>query len=221
LLQRGTTPKDVERTVCPHAQTRAQLFEELSAKGYASSQLQEVAAAYDLALSLFSTLLRPGGKPFLNHLIGTASILARHGAACTVVVAGLVHAAYTFGVFSSEPPGVTPRKRRRVCGAIGEAAEDLVNRYARFTWNSDEIGSLPPRLPGMTAIERNVVFMRLANELEEGADSSLFNWPVERRLLKATYQGLSVDVARALGMLDLAAELEVAYRRNVVEKLPG
>ena len=40
-------------------------------------------------------------------------------------LAGLLHAAYKFGSFAAEPPGITPSKRQCVRAVIGEEAEDL------------------------------------------------------------------------------------------------
>lgn len=219
-LQHGqgiaTVMKDVQCIARPYAQQNAELLEELSGLGYTPLRLQEVAVACEFAQRIFHELQRPGGKAFLSHSIGTASVLARHGATPTLVLAGLLHAAYKFGAFAAEPRGITPSKRQCVRAVIGEEAEDLVHRYAEFAWNSSGIAALRRRLSELTPVERNVVFMRLANELEEGADMSLLKWPLETRQLKANNIDLSVDVARALGMDDLATALELSYRRNAV-----
>ena len=103
-----------------------------------------------------------------------------------MVIGGLLHAAYSYGEFGSLRSGVTPRKRRRVCAVIGEEAEAIVYRYTRFQWNARIIGSLKTQLSDLSADERTVVFIRLANELEEGADASLLYCVEETRLLKAT-----------------------------------
>ena len=204
-----------------YAHTNVQLYEQLFELGYTPVQLQEVAAVYDLSLSLFSALLRPDGKPFVSHLVGTASILALHGAEFTVISGGLLHAAYSFGEFGSLRFGLTNRKRNRVRAVIGDDAEELVYRYTFFPWNARAIESLPNRVPGMSRIERNLVFMRLANELQEGADASLLYCAAQRRLLKTSYLRLSVKVAEAMQMRDLAGEPEESHRRNEEERRPG
>jgi hypothetical protein len=208
-----------ENVAFTYAQTNVQLYEQLFGQGYARAQLNEVAAAYDLALSLFSALLRPEGKPFVNHLVGTASILAQHGAPFPVVVGGLLHAAYTYGEFGLLRSGVTPRKRHRVRAVIGEEAEAIVYRYTRFQWNARVIGSLKRQLPDLSQDEQTVIFMRLANELEEGADVSLLYCAEETRLLKANYLGLCVDVAMAMDMQQLAAELESCHHGNSIKRI--
>ena len=196
------------------AQTILQLSEQLLDSGYAPSGLKEVLDAHDLAQTLFPALLRPEGKPFVNHLIGTASILARHAAPFSVVVAGLLHAAYTFGEFAVPDAGITPAQRRRVQAVVGEETEDLVYRYAGFPWNAATIVSLPRKIPRMSSPERNVVLMRLANELEEAAEVSALQGSSARRLLKLSYIGLSAGLARAMGLDGLAAEFDENYRRG-------
>jgi amino acid adenylation domain-containing protein len=210
-----------ENVAFTYAQTNVQLYEQLFGLGYAPAQLNAVAAAYDLALSLFSALLRPEGKPFVNHLVGTASILAQHDAPFPVVVAGLLHAAYAYGEFGSLRCGVTPGKRHRVRAVIGEEAEVIVYRYTRFQWNARVIDALKKQLPDLSQDEQTVIFMRLANELEEGADASLLYCAEETRLLKANYLGMCVGVATAMDMQQLAFELESCHQSNSVKQVPG
>ena len=210
-----------ESFVFTYAQTNVQLYEQLFGLGYTCAQLGLVAAAYDLTLSLFSALFRPEGKPFVNHLIGTASILAQHGAPFSMVIAGLLHASYSYGEFGSLRLGVTPGKRHRVRAVIGEEAEAIVHSYTKFSWNARVIGSLPKQLSSLSRDERNIIFIRLANELEEGVDVSLLYCAAETRMLKASYLGLCVDVAKAMGMQNLAAELEECHHCNAVEHVSG
>ena len=210
-----------ENVAFTYAQTNVQLYEQLFGLGYAPAQLNAVAAAYGLALSLFSALLRPEGKPFVNHLVGTASILAQHGAPFPVVVAGLLHAAYAYGEFGSLRCGVTPGKRHRVRAVIGEEAEAIVYRYTRFQWNARIIDALNKQLPDLSRDQKTVIFMRLANELEEGADAGLLYCAEETRLLKANYLGMCVGVATAMDMQQLAFELESCHQRNSVKQVTG
>jgi amino acid adenylation domain-containing protein len=204
-----------------YAQTNVQLYEQLFGLGYTPAQINELAVAYDFALSLFSALLRPEGKPFVNHLVGTASILAQHAAPFPVVVAGLLHAAYAYGEFGSLRSGVTLRKRQRVRAVVGEKVEAIVYRYTRFQWNARVIDALKKQLPGFSQEEQTVILMRLANELEEGADASLLYCADETRLLKANYLGMCVDVASAMDRQQLASELESAHQRNSVKQISG
>jgi hypothetical protein len=54
-----------------------------------------IKSAHWTALLLSSGGYRPCGRPFINHLIGTASVLVHFGFEARLIVAALLHAAYT------------------------------------------------------------------------------------------------------------------------------
>jgi predicted HD phosphohydrolase len=58
---------------------------------YSEAALNYLCNIYDFALQIFTGRLRGSGKPFLSHLVGTASILATLDAPTRVVAAGLLH----------------------------------------------------------------------------------------------------------------------------------
>jgi hypothetical protein len=60
----------------PFAQTNLQLFHQLRNAGYDEADLVCIHQAYQLACQVFTGFFRGSGKPFIAHLVGTASILA-------------------------------------------------------------------------------------------------------------------------------------------------
>jgi len=50
-----------------------------------------------MAARLMNGGFRPCGRPFINHLVGTAAVLLRYDLRIEVVIAGLLHAAYSHG----------------------------------------------------------------------------------------------------------------------------
>ena len=58
------------------AQTNLQLYNQLFAQPSTANDLGDVRAAYELAAELFSGLYRCSGKPFVAHVVGTASVVA-------------------------------------------------------------------------------------------------------------------------------------------------
>ena len=62
------------------AQTNLQLLSQMQDAGYAAAEVDRVRAAYAAVLPLFAAHFRGSGKPFLAHLVGTASILATRSA---------------------------------------------------------------------------------------------------------------------------------------------
>ncbi|HEY3887267.1 MAG TPA: glycosyltransferase [Caulobacteraceae bacterium] len=77
------------------AQIRFSLREQAIARGYGDEDVRSFEVACDLATLLFDGLYRPDGRPFLSHVIGTASALVRYEAKAQIVQSGLLHAAYS------------------------------------------------------------------------------------------------------------------------------
>src|SRR5207244_4190438 len=123
-----------ESRLMSYSQTNIQLYGQLFQADWPDADLRGVQAAYELAMSLFAGHFRPNHKPFLAHLVGTASILATHGADSTSVAAGLLHSAYSHGEFGDGSRGMTSAKRRTVRRAVGDPCESLIARYTSFRW---------------------------------------------------------------------------------------
>ena len=77
------------------AQTPAALIMQSQKRGYLPTDLQSIGKACQLAMRISDGGYRPCGRPFLNHLIGTASVLVHYGFALRLVLAALLHAAYS------------------------------------------------------------------------------------------------------------------------------
>lgn len=78
-------------------QTLAGLLWLAQRNGYAGKDLVIMATGFHLAMELGDGIFRPCGRPFLNHLAGTASVLVHFGFALPVVLAGLLHSALSHG----------------------------------------------------------------------------------------------------------------------------
>lgn len=206
-----------------YAQTNLQLYTQLRRAGYSNDQLALVRGGYDLAMQLFSASFRGSGKPLLAHLVGTASILASIGQSAEIVAAGLLHAAYALGDFGDGRFGMTDAKRARVRQAVGPKVEDLVARYTAFDWNKNTIPSIRQRVVALGPIERDVLVIRLANELEDHLDYGVLycgNGEKRREYIRSPLNQ-SVDMARTLGLTELAAELDRAFRDTLATELPA
>jgi hypothetical protein len=155
-----------------YAQTNLQLYAQLEHAGWAEPQLALAERAYDLALHVCGASYRPNGKPFLCHLVGTASILASWPATTGEVICGLIHSVYTHGVFSDPQRGVTDVKRAVVRDAIGET-EVLVTDYTELAWNTSAVVAWAAKEDAPSSGERSAVRVRLANELEDHLDLGL------------------------------------------------
>ena len=210
------------KALARHAQTNLQLYEELIVAGWSEAALGRVRAAYELAMQLFSARFQPNGKPLLAHLVGTASVLARHGLAEDVVKAGLLHAAYRHGAFDDPRPGVTDRKRKALRAVLGADSEALVARYAALRWDGETIPSLRRRLRKLDAQERAVISIRLANELEDQLDFGMHYAGVHvyHELYRGPALGEMVAIARELGLPSLAEALGRTIRASNAAQRP-
>jgi (p)ppGpp synthase/HD superfamily hydrolase len=203
-----------------YAQTNIQLLNQLRQLDYPDAALVGVHRAYGLVIQLFSGRFRASGKTFIAHLVGTASILAHLRVSADLVTAGLLHAAYSHGDFGKSGDRLSPVKRQQVKQAVG-SAEPLIARYTLLTWGTEVINTLPDRLDQLSSIDRDVVLMRLANELEERLDLGL------RYCGDTKYQSYAsrdcqrlVECAQKLGYPTLAIELEQAFEATVQADLP-
>lgn len=194
-----------------YAQTNIQLFRQLQQAGYSDDEMNHVARGHDVALRLFSARFRGSGRPFIVHLVRTASILHVHGARPPVVLAGLLHSAYTFGDFGSGVVGITEEKRRVLRELLGTEIEQLIHKYETLPWNPDAIRETALQASKIPPLEQDVLFMRLANELEDALDDdALYSGS---RKLGEMLSGLppSIEAARSLELSGLASEMQVRH----------
>jgi len=155
------------------AQTNIQLYHQCMALEYGDLDLVALRDSYRLAQAWFNGLYRGCGRPFLVHLIGTASILARHGAPVSLVTAGMLHSVYEFGALGIGGRGITDEKRRYVAHKTNPGIEILLCNYASIDWYGKGFTELEENLDDMPLLIARVLLLRMANELEERHDRSL------------------------------------------------
>lgn len=205
-----------------YAQTNLQLYAQLRRSGYMTEDIALIHRAYALGVELFASSFRGSGKPLLCHVVGTASILASIHESPRLVTAALLHAAYALGDFGTGRMGMTPAKRDRVRNATSPEVEDLVARYTAFAWNKDTISTISSGVRGMKPLERDVLVIRLANELEDHLDLGVLycrNAELRRDYIRSPLNK-SVDMARQLGLSEVAAALDDAFSEALSAELP-
>jgi (p)ppGpp synthase/HD superfamily hydrolase len=200
-----------------YAQTILQLYAQLRELGCSKSQLLLMRGTYELAVSLFTSQFRANGKPFLAHLVGTASILATHGASISVVAAGLLHAAYLQGEFGDGRAGITNARRRKVRQTVGDEVEKLIFEYTRFAWNRQTIIAMQDHINAPSPEQRHLVLIRLANDLEEHLDLGML---YSNRRDRSDRARPLVAVADRLGYCELAQDLASVYADHNTTSVP-
>lgn len=97
---------------------------------YSIDEIGILANAYTVALEHSDGLYRPCGRPFINHLLGTASVLLFYGCSMRHVLAGLLHALLEHNHIRSA--GIVQRVNEQILrlGYLGEQAVTLVRQYS-------------------------------------------------------------------------------------------
>jgi (p)ppGpp synthase/HD superfamily hydrolase len=195
------------------AQTHLQLLNHLRDSGYRDEDLVVVNRAYIYACELFTGSYRASGKPFICHLVGTASVLASLQVRVPVVAAGLLHAVYPLGDFGAGWLGRSDPKREQVRQRMGEAIEALIDRYTLHPWEASTPAQLVERLAEGGEIDRDVVMVRLANEVDDHLDLGiLYCRDAKERLLRLRRVRESlVELAGRLEQPRLSHALEMVF----------
>ncbi len=203
------------------AQTNLQLYRMLLERGWDEESLMAVRRAYEFATSLFTAQFRPSGKPFICHLVGSAAVAATQSDQLDVVVATLMHAAYDYGDWGDGLAGPTRSRRAALRAVVGEGAERLVLRYTELGWSEEVVDELLARHQEMPEVDRVVVLMRLANEVDEMVDLGLRLSPKGDQ---PHHQGGAIDamatLGRAVGLEPLARRLERSFDDNRSATVP-
>jgi (p)ppGpp synthase/HD superfamily hydrolase len=197
------------------AQTNLQLFSQMHTLGFSARDIALTNQSYVLATRLMTGQYRASRKTFIAHLVGTASILAWLRTSSVLVSAGLLHAIYESGDFGDGiHRGSHPSRKGVVQDAVGSEIERVVAQYATFSWNPHTIQMILNRVQDLEQWERDVVVIRLANELEEFLDFGLA-YCGEHRRNQALYQEENFDVviqlSHKLGYSELGHELATTF----------
>ena len=211
------------KPITNYAQTNIQIFNQLRQAQYSEADLSYICNAYQFAVQIFTGRFRGSGKPFLSHLVGTASILASVHAPINVITAGLLHAAYIYGEYRTEEKGMTDAKREQVRQAVGIDTEELIATYTALKWNKNTIPAIRDRIDTLAPTECQVLLIRLANELEDHLDFGVLycgNAEQRRDYIRSSLY-LSVEMAHKLGFPALAAALECNFRDIFSVELPA
>jgi len=172
--------------------------------GYAQDALMLVRDAYELATELFTGRYRATGKPFVCHLVGTASVLVSLRAAPEIVAAGLLHAAYD----TNQHTGGVTASRKRVSDAVGATVEQHVYEYRQFKWSLSSLRAVVEAGFSANGGASQTLLMRLANEVDDHLDDSMAYCASSRRQIDAGFE-YWIEMAEHLGYPPLADALRV------------
>ncbi len=204
LVRQASRRADLDRPVQAGelVQTRSGLLDLAAARGYAPAELADLALCYGLAARLLNGGFRPCGRPFINHLTGTAAVLLRYDLRIETVAAGLLHAAYSHGWApgddaAAQCAGITAQLGQ------GSPVERRVRAYAQR-------GGQPLRVAGgMTLDEAEIALIEAANEIDMRFSGEYDYSGRPPEIDEERLAGL-MQVCRAAGLDGLAQTLRLA-----------
>jgi (p)ppGpp synthase/HD superfamily hydrolase len=205
-----------------YARTNIQLYEQLRADDRSSSDLAVVHVAYRTASQLFAGRFQASGRDYLAHVVGVASILATLRLPIPIVAAGVVHNAYRTGDFGPARSGILDAQRQFLRRRVGDEVESYVSGFRAHPLNRRAIEVALAEPGRVSAIERMVLLIRLADVLEQLLDLGvLYRGNAEKWRARIRRDGsLMTDVARILGFPGLASELDRAFEETLSSELP-
>jgi hypothetical protein len=190
-----------------HRQTRSGLMDLAVECGYHARELALLSDCYRLAHILVDGGYRPCGRPFIDHLVGTASVLVRFGFRMDVVAAGLLHAAYTHAPARVGQGRAAVEAIGASLGGRGSAIEARVRAY---THRESTVGTEPSiHLPTTSLQEAEIVAIVAANEIDLHLSGEL-RYSGRTDVLSATRLEEIREVCRLLGVEGLYRTLRHA-----------
>jgi (p)ppGpp synthase/HD superfamily hydrolase len=186
--------------------------------GWSGSGRRALWTAHDLMAELFAGRYRGSGRPFMNHLAGTAALALDSGAGEDEVVAGYAHAAYEQGEFGRPEAGASEANRAELRRAIGADAEEIVHRYATLPWFSRLPDGPDAVLAGAGSVERSVLLLRACNALDDALDYHVHAEDA-RRIFRDELEA-SAQIAEAMGRAPLAARIRARLQEIAAENPP-
>ena len=204
LVRQASHRADLDRPmqVGELAQTRSGLLDLAAARGYAPAELADLALCHGLAARLMNGGFRPCGRPFINHLVGTAAVLLRYDLRIETVAAGLLHAAYSHGW---APGNDAAAQCAGISAQLGQGSpvERRVRAYAQR-------GGQPPRVAGSMALDdAEMALIDAANEIDMRFSGEYDYSGRPPELSEDRLAGL-MQVCRAVGLDGLAQTLRLA-----------
>lgn len=204
------------------AQTNLQLLNQMCRDGYPGGDLNLIARSYDLSTRLLTGRYRGSGKTFIAHLVGTASILAALRVRATIVAAGLIHAVYESGDFGDGIEGISNAKRELVRTAVGGEVEDCVAKYTSLRWSLQVMVKIHDEVDGLDPESRDVLLIRLANELEDYLDLGILYCGDQKRRT-ADYGDdrgqVMINIANKLGFVELGRAMACVFEEVTKAKV--
>jgi glycosyltransferase involved in cell wall biosynthesis len=213
-------------------QTRSELLDQAVTCGYSAHEIKQLSDAYRLAQALMDGGYRPCGRPFVNHLIGTASVLIRYGFKIEIVLAGMLHTLYSHG---HPHPNGAQAAIEAVAIMLGGNGSPVEARVRAFTQRGEDCKSMLTKpASDLTVFEAELIAIAIANQIDmrlsgeirySGRDDALpeaFDAMAEHVCLVLGVNGLAQTFMECKNLpavaLELQTKIPVSYRLQADKK---
>jgi len=147
-------------------QSLAGLYDLAAARAYRQDEWNTVEQAYQLAMVLLNGAYRPCGRPFINHLAGTASVLMHYDFKAFVVAAGLLHATYSHCALLPGGPQASADEISRLLGGRGGSVERRVRAYTLRAERWRRLLASPSWPSDLTVDDGELLAITAANDID-------------------------------------------------------
>jgi hypothetical protein len=205
------------------AQTNIQLYNQLRSKDWPLDDLVLVHRAYELLTTLYPGYYQADGKTFVAHGVGVASILGWIDQPAEIVAVGMLHNVYGNADFGDgRAAGVTPARSRVVRTAMGERIEGLIVRFRQLRIRPETLESIRASLPEMDDVDRRLILVELADQLEKYVDLGVLYYGNNDWVLgNGSLVPELVAIAGELGQPLLGEKLAEAYAAATATDVPA
>lgn len=188
-------------------QTRSGLIDAAIERGYSRNELALIANAYHVAHVLVDGGYRPCGRPFIAHLVGTASVLVRYGFRAGTVAAGLLHAAYTHCPAHRDGPAGAVKAVGAALGGQGSALERRVRAYAMRETGRARDALLAAPVGDLGMFDAEILAIDAANEIDMHLSGEV-RYSGRADVMRDAVLDRTVQVCERLGVPGLGSTLQ-------------
>ncbi len=228
LLCPGRAQADNRSEMAVHElrQTLAGLQEQAQAQGYQAKEIEMLTNGYLVSLNLMNGGFRPCGRPFINHLAGTASVLLKYRFRMKTVAGGLLHAAYSHsGARISDPMAYLTQVARKL-GGRGSSLERFVQAYTMRSGRLKALLAEGSPHEALTMLDVEVLAVLMANEIDMYMSGEYRRSGRDDAMGEPVFE-LACSVVDSLGVTGLAQTMRreradlARYRAGADEEKPA
>lgn len=189
-------------------QTRSGLLDLAIEQGYETDELNLLSNAYFIAQALTDGGYRSCGRPFINHLSGTASVLLLYHFRIEVVAAALLHAAYSHCPAHPDSDQAAIDEVCRKLGGENHRVERLVRAYTFRGMRSP--GSQPAIMDAgrLSVFVAEVEMIALANEIDMTLSGEIHYSAPRNDEMTPAQLDVATEICKIIGVTGMSHTLQ-------------